>query len=284
VAATLLGFSLWWTGATKELLGSNWPTLSRWLPVLLVLLAITTILDRSAGALVLGVGAIVVLVVGRWPRTIVPMFCLLLVCPLYLSGRLSSEWSPNSLLPVIERTLGEERAESLAFRLANEEVLMEKAFEAPTFGWAGWGRNLTLDKNGFPLTVPDSLWIIALGERGYPGLVALWLAMLLPVARYLFVQPVSTWTGARCSGATVCAVVVVLYMIDNMMNSMHNHVFIMMAGGLATLARPVVGKLLPPSITDRAVFQRSLNITRLLRSRQQNQKAEHKPEAPARDS
>ena len=90
--------------------------------------------------------------------------------------------------------------------------------------------------------------------------------MLVPVARFMFVRPPSTWSQPACAPAVACAVVVVLYMIDNLMNAMHNPVFILMAGGLAGLARVEASPPEPPpALTDRTVFQWSLNTARLRR-------------------
>jgi hypothetical protein len=268
VTATLAGFLLWASGAAKEVLGGRPRWLARWLlPCLLGMLAVTTFLGKSTGALALGAAGVVVLALARWPRTALPLCCLLLVCPLYIGGRTSGAWSGSSLVPAIQNAFGQDRADSFAFRQENEDLLMERAFEGPPFGWAGWGRNLVHDRYGKLLTVPDGLWVIVLGGQGLPGLVALWLAMLLPVARFLWLQPVSTWTQPRCAGATACAVVVVLYMLDNLMNNMHNHVFVVMAGGLAALARtPTPAPPLPPAVTDRGVFLWSLFVTRRARS------------------
>jgi hypothetical protein len=137
----------------------------------------------------------------------------------------------------MEELFSKERAESFEFRQSNEDMLMDRAFEGPVLGWGGWGRFLVQDRRGRTLAIPDGLWIIVLGDRGLPGLIALYLAMLLPVVRFLWLQPARLWSHPLGAGAAICAVVVTLYMIDNLMNCMHNHVFILMAGALAGLPR-----------------------------------------------
>lgn len=265
--AALVGFVLWRYRAGITLSGMALPRFARLFPWLLLVLAVTTVLIKSTGALLLVVVGFGALVVACRLRTIWPLAILLLISPQYLTARTSGAWSGVALLPLLQTTLGQERAESFEFRQTNEEMLMARAFEGPAFGWGGWGRNFVRDKDGTVLTIPDGLWIIALGERGLPGLITLWLAMLLPVVRFLWQQPVSTWSTPRSAAAMACAFIVVLYMIDNLMNGMHNPVFIAMAGALAALPRTKLAEPPPPlSVTDRRVFRHSLTVTRTLRS------------------
>lgn len=77
-----------------------------------------------------------------------------------------------------------ERADSLAYRLNNEEVLLLRAQEKPWFGWGGYGRALILDpETGRILSVPDGGWIIVLGNFGWLGYVAQFGLLVLPLLR-----------------------------------------------------------------------------------------------------
>ncbi len=266
--ATVVGCMLWWSGTAARLLPERIALHYGFLiPVLVLGLGATLLLCRSSGAVLLaGIGLVVLVSACRF-RLPWLLVGLLLVCPLYLTTRVSGAWSGNALVPFFRATLDKDRAESFECRQINEDDLMERAFEGPPFGWGGWGRNFVHDKYGNNLTIPDGLWIITLGERGLLGLISLYLAMLVPVARFIFVRPPSTWSKPACAPAVACAVVVVLYMIDNLMNAMHNPVFILMAGGLAGLARvKAAPPEPPPALTDRTVFQWSLNTARLRRA------------------
>ena len=237
---------------------------------LLLVLALTTVLTKSIGALVLGAVGIVVFVSALRLRTRWLLVCLVLVGPLYIAARTSGAWKGSDLVPLVRTTLGQDRADSFEIRQINEDLLMARAFEGPPLGWGGWGRNRLHDRFGKDLTITDGLWIITLGERGFLGLLSLYLAMLLPVARFIWSQPVSTWARPGCAAATACAVVVAMYMVDNLMNSEHNQVFILMAGALAGLPRMRLPRPpLPLSVTDRRVFRWSLSVTRLRRERLQ---------------
>lgn len=66
-----------------------------------------------------------------------------------------------------------ERANSLRFRFTNEDILLERAYQKPWFGWGSWGRNHILDPvSGNFLTVTDGRWIIVIGVYGWLGFLA----------------------------------------------------------------------------------------------------------------
>ena len=74
------------------------------------------------------------------------------------------------------------RAESLAYRIGNEEQLLDHAAKRPWFGWGGYGRNLILDPvTGRILTIPDGEWIITLGIYGWFGYIAEFGLVALPL-------------------------------------------------------------------------------------------------------
>jgi hypothetical protein len=236
-SVTLLATWLWWADAFRYLPGSFWSryaSLARWL---VLLLAAVTVLSKSTGALLLGAAGLAVLGCARLWKTPWPLIGLLALAPLYITARGTGIWSGSDLVPLLTEVLGQDRAESFECRQVNEDLLVGRALEGPPFGWCGWGRNLVHDSDGKNLTIPDGLWVITLGDRGVPGLVALYLALLLPVARFLWLQPAGTWSHPLCAPAAACAVIVVLFALDTLGNAMHNHVFILMAGALAGLPR-----------------------------------------------
>ena len=117
---------------------------------------------------------------------------------------------------------------------------MARALENPVFGWGGWGRSRVHDAAGKEATVADGLWIIALGERGFVGLVALGLTLLLPAARFAWLYPPRRWSEPAVAPAAAAAVLLALYAIDCLMNAMVNPVYLLAAGGLAGLTCPNV--------------------------------------------
>ena len=74
-----------------------------------------------------------------------------------------------------------ERAESMQFRLDNEDDMLARAFQKPIFGWGDWGRWRVIDERGRDTTVSDGLWIILLGSRGWVGYIAFFGFLTLPL-------------------------------------------------------------------------------------------------------
>lgn len=75
-----------------------------------------------------------------------------------------------------------DRAHSLAFRIANEEALLDRASLKPWFGWGGYGRNLIYDEvSGRLLSISDGAWIIVLGIYGWLGYIAQFGLLALPL-------------------------------------------------------------------------------------------------------
>ncbi len=147
-------------------------------------------------------------------------------------------WTSEDVLDRISDSSNRDRAKSLEFRLINEDRLMERAAQRPWFGWGGWNRAaipVTEDpsEKDKDLVTADGYWIITLANRGWFGLVALYAAMLLPVARLVLRHPWQPGPHAAYAPALAAAVFLTLYMIDDLSNAMFNPVYVLLAGGLA---------------------------------------------------
>jgi O-antigen ligase len=201
-----------------------------------LLLLPTVVLLKSTGALALGVVGCAILWAGKcWPSR-VWLLLLLAVPPLYAITRTSGAWTGEGLVELAKANVGNARAQSLEFRLENEERLIGKALQRPLFGWGGWGRARVYDGEGNDRSTTDGLWIIALGDRGVVGLVALGGVLLLPVLRFAFLFPPRRWGEPLVAPLTACAVVVALWAIDCLLNAGFNHVYLLMAGGLVGMS------------------------------------------------
>ena len=231
-AAALLAVTLWTSGA-RRLWG---------LPAVATVLVLvgTTLACKSFGSIVLLALGAAVLLGSRAFRTSIPVALLVALPALYVTARVSGDWSGTELTELV-RQFSTDRADSLAFRLNAEERLRLKALEHPLVGWGGWGRSLVLasDEPGREaLATTDSLWIIEIGKHGLLGLASLLLVFAVPV--------LALWR--RCppwrlrEPVAVCAwglaLVLTLYAIDNLVNAMHNPVFIVAAGALCGLGQP----------------------------------------------
>jgi hypothetical protein len=235
VCALLIAGWLWWSG--KSAPGRRTPSkIEARMGWFALLLLPTVVLLKSTGALVLGVVGWGILCAARCRPSRVWLLLLVAIPPLYVITRTSGAWKGESIVEMAKANLGNARAQSLEFRLENEERLIDKALRQPLFGWGGWGRARVYDDEGKDRTTTDGLWIIALGDRGVVGLVALGGVLLLPVLRFAFLFPPRRWGEPLVAPLTACAVVAALFAIDCLLNAGFNHIYLLMAGGLVGLS------------------------------------------------
>ena len=98
-----------------------------------------------------------------------------------MTTRVSGIWTGEQAVELIRMVINDRRADSLEFRMENENLLAEHALRRPWFGWGGWGRNFVTDRYGRSITTVDGMWIIALGTNGLIGLISFESALLLPM-------------------------------------------------------------------------------------------------------
>jgi hypothetical protein len=73
------------------------------------------------------------------------------------------------------------RAQSLEFRLDNEDILLKRANQRPLSGWGMFGRNRVFDpETGKDISITDGTWIIIIGIRGWIGYLGLFGILCLP--------------------------------------------------------------------------------------------------------
>ena len=232
--ATLVAAWLWWMGGSPQLRLGDLPAVP--LGWGFGALLATAVLCRSTGAMTLGAAGLVALAAVRWFRSPAVLAGLLVLAPAYAALRVTGAWDGRELVEWLGTHFDEERARSLEFRLANEDSLIQKAWERPVFGWGGWGRARVInEETGQDESVIDGLWILALGETGFVGLIGLFGTVLVPAARALRRVPGPLWAHPAFSAAGAAALVLILYMIDCLANAMINPVYVAAAGGLATL-------------------------------------------------
>jgi hypothetical protein len=152
-----------------------------------------------------------------------------MIAPLiYMVSRASGEWSGEQLVNIAGTVAGQGRADSLQGRLDSEDKLTAKALERPYFGWGGYGRSL--------VATPDGFWVLEMGRKGLLGLVSITAALMLPGAMLVARLPAGEWFRSAAAPVAALAVVLAIYMIDNLFNAMVNPVFVLVAGGLTGFA------------------------------------------------
>lgn len=136
---------------------------------------------KSLGPLIYGLGlAALVLVLGRrWQIMVAAALAVMVVSYPLLRGL---HLVPVDQLVQIATEANPDRGASLAFRIDNEERLLDHAAEKPLFGWGGYNRNMLHDPvTGRVLTIADGAWIITLGIYGWLGYIAEFGLLALPL-------------------------------------------------------------------------------------------------------
>jgi hypothetical protein len=226
--STLVAYWLWRTRAMQAVAGIRlgWAALA---------LGVTTLLCRSAGAAVLLLAGILVLEGTRLLRTSLLVLALACAPAAYCTLRMSGA-DAKGLVELSTRWLGAERAESLHFRLVNEEMIVERAMAHP---WLGWGRGNDArvhDEEGRDVSVVDGLWIIAVGTQGLMGLIATGLVLAEPLLLLLLAFRGRRWADPRVAPAAALALAVGLWAIDDLLNAMVSPVFPLVAGAVVSFA------------------------------------------------
>jgi len=93
-----------------------------------------------------------------------------------------AELVPQDAILAWAESVDPDRAQSMGFRFDNEDVLLERAWERPVFGWGIWGRNQIYDpQSGRELTVTDGRWLVVIGTFGWVGFLAEFSLLAFPV-------------------------------------------------------------------------------------------------------
>ena len=125
-------------------------------------------------------------------------------------------------------SIEKQRASSLKFRLANEDILLEKANQRPLFGWGGWDRARVFDEQGRDISTTDGAWVIRIGEAGWVGYLGQFGLLCIPTI-LLFVRSRKLGIGLATSGLSI---VLAANLVDLIPNAGLTPVTWMIAGAL----------------------------------------------------
>ncbi len=116
--------------------------------------------------------------------------------------------------------------QSLEFRFACENVLIDKAMQQPFCGWANHGGNFVVGPDGSKWAVTDGFWIIFLGCYGCYGLFSWTAFLLLPAWLFVVRYPVEHWKMSTVGPLAVIATMLGMYIIDCLLNGFINLVYV----------------------------------------------------------
>ena len=225
--SAVLAYWAWMTASPRRLLGMP-------MGMIAIVLIITAFFCKAVGGIVLMTLGITLLSLTRWPKTRMPILILMLAAPAYITFRSAGDFSGDALVQAAT-VLSPARADSLKFRIKNENMLTQKALQQPLLGWGGWSRSHVYDLEDHDISIVDGLWILLLGEAGILGLGA-FTFMVIGSAMLLWRRiPTKFWTDPACSAAVALAVVITLYMIDSLFNATFNPVASLAIGAVASI-------------------------------------------------
>lgn len=141
---------------------------------IILYLAITLILSKSLGALILVILFFILIHINNQNlrvRIIVFMGLVVLIYPILSLFDLF----PHENLVNLISTFSYERAQSLDFRFFHEHRILEHAFEKALFGWGEWGRFKFHD------SIVDGYGIITLSTYGLYGFLLIFGMMISPL-------------------------------------------------------------------------------------------------------
>jgi hypothetical protein len=156
----------------------------------------------------------------------------------YPSIRASNVFPATRLVEFFEG-VNADRAESLSFRFRNEDGLLARAMARPLFGWGTFGRNRLYvawdyDQPAQDISVTDGYWIILLGGFGFVGFAGFFALMVVPLLRFARNRARMPETSRSLVGAL--ALMVAVFTVDLLPNSLSSFLSIAYAGALFTLS------------------------------------------------
>jgi hypothetical protein len=229
-----------------RLFGLSWTPFAFYL--LIILLAC-----KSLASMIYAAAVIPILTFTR-ARTQLRVAVLLASVVLLYPAMRASDLFPAKGLVSTFASVSPERAESLGFRLFNEDQLLEHSREKAYFGWGSYGRNIVYDKeSGKELTVFDGFWIIMFSQQGAVGMACAFLLLLVPV--FLALRRLKKIPEKRDQLLLAgLAIMVVISALDLLPNGLLLTYPYFLAGSLAGLTRVLTtAQAQAPPVDPRAV-------------------------------
>jgi hypothetical protein len=220
---------------------------------LFVLMAVTLLLCKSLGSILLAITMVPVVLSRRGPL-LLSGFVVAGVG--YLALRVFAGPQVYGTIAALSELAPAERAESMMFRVDMEEILMQQAWMRPLLGWTIEQKGVQLDPWADPETrqrlITDSRWIIAFLGSGLLGLLSLYGLLAGVCIKVWYRLRWDDGAHAECLGV---AVAVAITMFDTLSNATISPPVILSIGALAAMRseRAVSTAARGEQVGDRAV-------------------------------
>ncbi len=195
-------------------------------------LVVVTIGLRSTGAALLLIGLIAAVEFVHATKLKIALLVLILLPTGYIGMR-TLGWEGQEMIQAAA-IFGPDRESSLAMRLENDTIIVERAMQRPVFGWGGWGRWRVRDDAGVDITVSDSWWAILAGTTGLFGLVAAYGTFVAPL--FILIKRKTQkqiFAGTQAAGWAI-GFALLLFVLDTLANAMPNTSFMLAAGAMSS--------------------------------------------------
>ncbi len=231
----------------------------KWFAVIGVI-GLTLTVMNSLGAFMLGLlfAAFAWFLTVRLQLVIASIIAIVLLSYPYIRA---NEAIPYDRVLELASGVDESRGSSLLTRLVNEEVLLEKGFQKPYFGWGGWGRGRIYSESGRDITISDGTWIITVGEGGMVSYFALFGLFCLPI---LLLTLRARRYQVSLATSTLCLILAV-NLFDLIPNSSLTSVTFLLAGALA--GRYELGAKFSEAVTQGAGHDEANGAVGVVRTR-----------------
>lgn len=217
--ASIVSFSLWRLNGGLRL------------GIVFGLLALTTIATRSVNAWIVLSAGVLLLSSITFRRELVLL--VLLSIPTFVALRATGVWQGVEIVALL-RGWNPARAQSIEYRLDNEDAIVFNAWQSPLLG-LGRTSATFFDHRLSKMAVPDSLWIIVFGEYGMIGLSLMIGMLLLPAAYFLYRFPAAFSVPDSTNPALALVSILILQALDHMVNASVNPAIIAASGAVASL-------------------------------------------------
>jgi len=225
---------LWRSGEVVKLM--NIP-----MALITMVMIVGTILCKSAGALILMVVGLVSFTIYKKSKSTRIFKIMLLLTVLYVSFRISNILPIATIEATLERYFDAERVQSALMRMTEEDLFGARALLRPILGWGGYQRGWPIDPDTGQMLIGmvDALWIMLFSSFGLLGLGSAFLS--LGIGPWKVFREYSRRKTAPLIDDEmlpidwiIIGLVVTLYILDSLLNAMHNPVYILCAGALVS--------------------------------------------------